>query len=450
MIYDYLYDYQKEIVDKLKNLKSAGLFTDTGTGKSYMSIALFQEKWKQKKVKKCLVICLLGKIEEWKRDFEKWQPFDRVIILDGKEKTMRDYRLGNWEIAIVNFEKTWRLRDLLIYTDNETMIIIDESHKVKSSKTKQGDFIARLGQRTPYKLILTATPMGNGYIDIYNQFYFLGFLDMSFSRFESMFVDYHLMYLPGLKRPFKKISGYHNTNMLDNIVKNCCAFYERKVDNEFMPSEIEVEIPLDKSYSKINRERVYKDIVLNNVSSKRLALKSLCSGSIMGKPLINNNEGTTKVYQLNKNKIDWVKTFLETFSDRVVIFYQYTHQCEQLYEEISKTKRTVARYNAEHKEKDIFLENKDCVLLVQYKSGGTGIDWLKQSYVGIFYCLPDSYIEFVQSKGRIDRNGQKKKPLFYILLSQGEKSVDRMNYEALNNKQDFNDEFFQKNFKGGV
>ena len=40
MIYNYLYDYQKNIVDRLKQFDSAGLFTDTGTGKSYMSIGL--------------------------------------------------------------------------------------------------------------------------------------------------------------------------------------------------------------------------------------------------------------------------------------------------------------------------------------------------------------------------------------------------------------------------
>ena len=448
MIYNYLYDYQKNIVDTLKVHDSVALFTDTGTGKSYMSIGLYQEKWKEKKVNKCLVICLLGKIEEWVEDFKKWQPFDRVLVLDGKKETMKKYRAGEFEVAVVNFEKTWRLPDLLTYTDEHTMIIIDESHKIKSDNTKQGNFIALLGNKTPYKVILTATPMGNGYIDIYNQFYFLGLIGMSFKEFEKNFVNYSLMYIPGMK-PFKKVSGYKNTDILDNLVQKYCVFYERKVGDELVPSEIEIEVPLDKLFNKLNKDRVYKDIVLNNVSAKRLALKSLCSGSVMGKPIINNNEGETKVYQINKYKIDWVKTFLETFNDRVVIFYQYKHQCEQLYNEIAKTKRPVARYNSEYKEKDIFLDNKDCVLLVQYKSGGTGIDWLKQSYVGIFYCLPDSYIEFYQAKGRIDRNGQNKKPLFYILNAKGSNSIDKLNYKALLEKTDFNDEFFERNF-GGV
>ena len=213
-----------------------------------------------------------------------------------------------------------------------------------------------------------------------------------------------------------------------------------------LPSEIQIDIKLDKLYNKIAKDRVYQDIVLDSVSAKRLGLKSLCSGTIMGKTLLKQETDNERIYQLNKNKIEWVKTFLEAFNDRVVIFYQYTHQMEQLYDEIKKTKRNVARYNAEYKEKDIFLNNNDCVILVQYKSGGTGIDWLKNSYVGIFYSLPDSYIEYYQAKGRIDRNGQNKKPLFYMLVSEGSKSVDKLNYDALKNKQDFNDDYFERNF----
>lgn len=442
MIYDVLYPYQKKIVDALKDNNSSGLFTDTGTGKSYMSMALYQDKLHKGLVNKCLIICLLGKVEEWERDFKKFQPFDRILILDGKKETMKEYRKGNWDVCIINFERTWRTEDLLIYTDEHTMIIIDESHKIKESKTKQGDFISKLGMLTPFKLILTATPMGNGYVDIYNQFYFLGLINMSKKQFDDMFVVYKMVFIPGSK-PFKKVDFYKNTKILDDLSSKYCYFYERPIDEDMLPSEIQIDIKLDKLYNKIAKERVYEDIVLDNISSKRLALKSLCSGSLMGKTLIDKED---RIYQLNTNKIDWVKTFLETFNDRVVIFYNYTHQMEQLFDEIKKTKRNVARYNAEFKEKDVFLNNKDCVILVQYKSGGTGIDWLKNSYVGIFYSLPDSYIEYYQAKGRIDRNGQSKKPLFYMLVSSGCNSADKLNYDALKNKQDFNDDYFERNF----
>ena len=191
---------------------------------------------------------------------------------------------------------------------------------------------------------------------------------------------------------------------------------------------------------------MYEDLVLDKVSSKRIALKSLCSGTIMGNALVGTGD-LHREYQLNTYKIDWVKSFLEDFTDRVVIFYMYDHQRDQLYDMITKLKRPCARYCAEYKEKDVFTQNENAVVLVQYKSGSTGVDWLKASYVGIFYCLPDSYIEYYQAKGRLNRVGQTKKPLYYMLVSKGKYSVDSLNYDALMNKKDFNDEFFEENFR---
>ena len=276
----------------------------------------------------------------------------------------------------------------------------------------------QLGILTPYKCILTATPMGNGYIDLYNQLYFLGLISMSLTSFKEEYCNEQLVYYAGMK-PFRKIVGYRNTEYLDSLINKYARYYERKIDDDLVPSEIVVPFELDKHYNKIAKDRVYEDISLDKVTSKRLGLKALCSGTLMGKALVDPNGNLDRLYQLNTYKLDWVKSFLEDFKDRVVIFYMYDHQRDQLYDMITKLKRPCARYCANYKEENIFNENDDAVVLVQYKSGSTGIDWLKQSYVSIFYSLPDSYIDFYQAKGRINRVGQTKKPLYYILVTKG-------------------------------
>lgn len=444
MIYDLLFPYQKKTVDELKDNDCSALFYDVGCGKSITSLALYEQKVLQGKCNKLLIICLCAKINEWKYDCERWFPFSKVIILDGKEKSRNDFKLGNFDIAIINFEKTWRNDDLFIIS-KKFYIIIDESHKIKESTTKVGSFMRKLGNLTPYKCILTATPMGNGYIDLYNQLYFLGLISMSLSLFKEKYCNEQTMFYPGMK-PFKKIVGYHNTEYLDALVNKYARYYERKIDDELVPSEILVPFELDKQYGKIARNRVYEDISLDKITSKRIGLKALCSGTIIGNALVDPNGNLHREYQLNTYKLDWIKSFLEDFNERVVIFYMYDHQRDQLYDMITKLKRPVARYCAAYKEQEIFNGNDDAVVLVQYKSGSTGIDWLKQSYVCVFYSLPDSYIEFVQAKGRINRVGQTKKPLYYLLVAKGSNSVDELNYNALQSKQDFNDQFFSDNF----
>lgn len=444
MIYDLLYDYQKKIVDDLKDFDSSALFLDVGTGKSITSLALYEQKQLQGKCNKLLIICLCAKINEWKCDCEKWFPFSKTIVLDGKKNSKLDFEYGNFDIAIINFEKTWRNDDLFLVNKNY-YIIVDESHKIKESTTKVGKFMRQLAFLTPYKCILTATPMGNGYIDLYNQLYFIGLLDISLTMFKEKYCNEQLVYFPGMK-PFKKIVSYRNTEYLDKLVNKYARYYERKIDDDLVPSEIVIPFELDKNYNKIARDRVYEDISLDKVTSKRLGLKALCSGTLMGKALVDPNGNLDRLYRLNTYKLDWVKSFLEDFKDRVVIFYMYDHQRDQLYDMISKIKRPVARYCADYKEEKIFNENDDAVVLVQYKSGSTGIDWLKQSYVSIFYSLPDSYIDFYQAKGRLNRVGQTKKPLYYLLVAKGKNSVDELNYNALKNKTDFNDEWFETNF----
>ena len=444
MIYDLLYPYQKKIVDDLKNFDATALFLDVGTGKSITSLALYENKLITGECNKLLIICLCAKVEEWKYDCERWYPFSNVLVIDGKQKSWDKFRDGQYDIAIINFEKTWRNNNLLLIS-NKTMIIIDESHKIKSSETKIGKFMQKLGLCTPYKTILTATPMGNGYIDLYNQLYFLGYLQCSLSAFKEKYCVEKLVYYPGMK-PFKQIISYRNTEYLDLIVNKYARYYERKISDALVPSEIMVPIKLEEKYHKIAKDRVYADLVLDKVSSKRIALKSLCSGTIIGNALVGTGD-LHREYQLNTYKIDWVKSFLEDFTDRVVIFYMYDHQRDQLYDMITKLKRPCARYCADYKEKDVFTQNDNAVVLVQYKSGSTGVDWLKASYVGIFYCLSDSYIEYYQAKGRLNRVGQTKKPLYYMLVSKGKYSVDSLNYDALMNKKDFNDEWFAENFR---
>ena len=444
MLYNLLYDYQKKTVDDLKDFDSCGLFYDVGCGKSITSLALYEQKLVQKKCNKLLIVCLCAKINEWKCDCEKWFPFSKVIVLDNKKKSKEDFLYGNFDIAIINFEKTWRYEDLRLI-NNKFCIIIDESHKIKESTTKVGKFMQQISYLTPYKCILTATPMGNGYIDLYNQLYFLGLLGGTLTRFKENYCNEQLVYYPGMK-PFKKIVGYHHTEELDLLINKYARYYERKIDDELIPSEIVIPFELDKQYNKIAKTRVYEDISLDKVTSKRLGLKSLCSGTIMGNALVDPNGDLHREYQLNTYKLDWVKSFLEDFNERVVIFYMFDHQRNQLHDMITKMKRPVARYCAEFKEEDIFNENDNAVVLVQYKSGSTGIDWLKQSYVCIFYSLPDSHLEFTQAKGRINRHGQTKKPLYYILISKGSNSVDEMNYKALIEHKDFDDKFFNRCF----
>lgn len=439
-VYEKLYTFQKEIIDSLCPLRTNALFSDTGTGKSLMILSMFEEHIKLHNIKRMIIICLNAKVDEWFNDCFKFFPNKKIIKAEHKYE--KEILLKDFDILIINFEKTWRMPNaLLCATDDTTFIAIDESHKVKEPSSKQTKFIMALGEKANCKTIATATPMEQGYHNLYAQFRFLGILGGSYIAFKERYCMEQSQY-NGISY-FKKIVGYRNIEELDIIIKKYCRYYTREIEQGLEPGIFEISIPLEKDYFKIAKDRIYKDIVLTHISQKRHFLKALCSGVATGKDL----EMNTHTYYLNTYKIDWILNFLKEFKQRVVIFYEYNIQRDMLYKSIAATGRNIARYCGEFKEKDIFDNNDDCVILVQPKSGSTGVDWLKMSHVSIYYDVPTSYIEFYQSMGRTNRFGQYKKPLYFFLLGNNKYAVDRMCYESVKNKEDFTDQIFDKNFK---
>lgn len=405
-----------------------------------MIASMFEKHINYHNAKRMIIICLKSKIEEWQKDCTELFPNKKIIIAN--KKIANDITLKKFDILIINFEMTWRMpSELLMATDNYTFIAIDESHKAKEPTSKQTKFIINLGDQTVLKTIATATPMEQGYHNLYAQFRFLGLLGGSYTEFKNRFCI-EVSQFTGSSY-YKKISGYKNIEELDYIIAKYCRYYERQIKDNLEPRVFEIEVPIDKNYTKIAKDRVYKEIVLSHVSQKRHALKALCSGVIVGRDL----EENYYEYNMNNYKLEWVIDFIKSNNNRIIIFYQYNIERDCLYNAIKELNRNVARYCGKFKEHEIFIKNNDCVILCQFKSGSTGIDWLKLSNIMIFYTLPDSYTEFYQTKGRIDRIGQINRPNYIILLSKHNMAVDRLCYESLKNKQDFTDLVFQKNFK---
>ena len=99
-------------------------------------------------------------------------------------------------------------------------------------------------------------------------------------------------------------------------------------------------------------------------------------------------------------------------------------------------------YNGTTKDTYNFENEDDAVILVNYNSGGTGINWLSTAYVGVFYTPPESYLVFEQARKRLDRIGQTKKPLFYKLRTR--KTVEVAIYNTIEKKEEFDDRKFNE------
>ena len=250
-----LFDYQKKIVDE--SPRSCALFMDMGTGKTITSLKI-AEKWRAEKL---LVICLKSKIQDWVDEIE-----EETYFIKG-------------EYMVVNFESVWRTTKALDFTNEKTMIIIDESHKIKNPKSKVSTYIRFLGKKTNYKLILTGTPQNQEYYDYWMQMGFINspVYDVPLKEFEKLYVNFMLDYLNG--HYFKRIESYNHEDILKEGI-NKYAFYKNYESDYEKPIEIPTKIKRTTDYIELLKNKCYQDVNADDPMSLRNYLRECCSGFI--------------------------------------------------------------------------------------------------------------------------------------------------------------------------
>lgn len=443
-----LRDYQKKILNDLKYVPAVGLFMKTGSGKTITSLARFE----QNKTKNLLVICPQKIITQWWEVLEKHtdlKPLRYKLDMSAKNKNKLFEQYLDYEDVIpncivVNFDILDKITCLDKYIDNNWTIIIDESHKIKNvgsyrHPVKTTKRCLELGEKTLYKIILTATPTekeNGGYIDLYSQLKFLGYIDYNDTYFKNNFCIIDKLQVVGMPFPIKKIVGYKMDRIneqLKPILNATCRYYAPKY-GDYEPQKIKVEIPRAKSYSKLLRERVYREIVFDNVSAMRVAKKSLIGGIITG----TNEYGERFSYDDNSEKADWLEEFLFNTDEVVSVLYCYNVEKEKIIGVCKKLKKKYIVINGEVKDKPAELKKEFDVIIGQYQAFSESLDGLQyKCHLMIFYSMPDSSLSYKQSLGRIDRIGQEKVPTYYHLIMNS--TIDESIYTMLKNKIDFSE-----------
>lgn len=421
-----LFKYQEDIVNNVKN-SSVPLFMGMGTGKTVTSLNIY----KNNPTDKILIICLISKMDDWKEDLKDECNIDAVILDKGSTKNKKMVEGSGVTAFIINFESAWRCDTLLRWVDDNTTVLIDESHIIKNPTSKIGRFCRLLSARTRHKLILTGTPQSQGYIDYYNQLYFCDIMKMSFKQFKDTYCIYEDKFFNGFR--IKTLIGYRKEKELEDIIQNNCIFYERKPDEELIPEDIVQHFKKPKAYDSFRKVRVFKEAIADNNGKLQYYLRTICSGNI------DENE-------VDKQKIQWLSDFLDCTDDRVVIFYNFDIERDRIIKLLDKKKIIYDEYNGRKKSFNNFKANEKSVMLCQYKSASTGINDLVVANICVFYSLTNEYINFVQSKKRLDRIGQTKKPLFYYLICKD--TVEEATWNSLMQGKDFDERMFEKYLEG--
>ena len=423
-----LFDYQEEAIENFEN-KPLNL-SDVGTGKSFMSIGSYVKS----ECTKLLVICLAPKVLDFVED---GHAFDIDITALNKGTKKNKELLETVDNIAISFESSWRLTELLKWVDKDTFIIIDESHKVGVSKSKVTKFVMQLSKKAKYTYLCTATPVSNGKLENwYSQLYIANVFRKPKKEFEQLFVIKQMRQMGSMR--FMDIVGYQNEHLLQQMIDNASVKYKR--DKGYLPQDYVYKTKKPAMYNKLKKNRIYKDdygniVELDNASNLFNRLRQVSHGFL---------EGVLK--PVSKESFDRLEAILETHNnERVVIFYNYKAEYFMLRILLDKLKRPYSVYNGSMKELDNFKQNENGVILAQYKSASTGINDFVISNVTVFNSMPLSSTEYLQAKGRTDRHGQEKTPLYYHIVP--DTPIEKKIFETVTNGKDFTNEMMEESVK---
>lgn len=442
-----LRDYQQTILNETKHLPAIGLFMKTGSGKTLTAL----ERYMMNGTPHLLVVCPQKIVTQWIDVIEKHtdlKPCKYNISWSAKKKNdfISNYLINDFNphlCVVVNFDIINKI-DLDWALNEDWTIIIDESHKIKNMGTARSPVkttakILELGELTPYKIILTATPTEKeygGYVDFYAQLRFLGYIDMSYQLFKNRYCYEQKIQIPGMPFPIKKITGYRMDYIereIKPIIKSCCRYYAPKY-GDYEPQMIKVDIERCSNYAKMLENRSYEEITFDNVSAFRIGKKTMTSGIVSG----TNEYGDRFKYGDNTKKRDWLEEFLSNTDDIVSVLYNFNVEKDVIVAACEKVGKKYIIINGDVKDKPAELKKEFDVVIGQYEAFGESLDGLQyKCHLMVFFSMPDSSRAYRQSLGRIDRIGQTEMPVYYHLVMT--KTIDEKIYEMVNSKVEFSE-----------
>lgn len=428
------YPYQLQGIARGLQLKRFINGDDMGLGKTLESIATINKA----DAFPCLVICPNVVKINWQREWHKFTDKKAMVLTD----SVRDswpffWQTGMNQVFIVNYEslrkyfvrritkaEKWTLKDVEFHNTIKLFksVIIDESHKVKSTATQQTKFCKGIASGKEYIILLTGTPVVNKPKDLVAQ---LGIMDRMIDM--GGWKGFMLRYCSGPNQAsnlkelnyklwqhcfFRREKSKVLTQLPDKVRQIVsCEITNRK---EYMDAERDL-IDYLKRYKEADDEKIQKSLK-GEVMVRIGILKDITTRGKL------------------KEVIDFVKDFREN-GKKIILFCNLHEIVDRLMIAFPSAVCVTGRQNMQEKQAsvDAFQKNsKTDVIICSIKAASAGITLTAASDVA-FIELPWTYADCDQAESRAHRIGQKDSVNCYYLL--GRRTIDQKLYRIIEEKK---------------
>ena len=479
------YEHQEQVFMEARDKKVFALFWEMGLGKTKTALDIGAWKYHKQTIDAILVVTLNGVHRNWIRKEAPVHfpfPYDGAFWNPGRvEYGMRDIANSKkFVIATINFDSVHTKKGEAFckrfLTQRRVLMVVDESHCIKSPSARRTRAIIRLGKLAVARLIMTGTPVANSPLDIFKQFEFLSpaiLQEKNYTEFKRRYaIMKDLDFLPGYHKrddkgklmytaqgapvmaPIQEIVGYRDVERINQLIQ---PFSSRKTKKECLdlPEKIYRRhvyvLPPEyrKAYNQMLKDmRIELDTGRHCSAkialTKLLRLQQLLCGFVVPDDVDPMAEEIIGERFSNKNpRMDALVESLQEVQGKAIIWATYRFSIVDIAENIAKLygKQSVVTFsgmtsdNDRDRAEDAFQDPDNPVrfMVAQPQAGGTGRTFTQARDV-FYWNNSFNLIHRLQSEDRAHRIGQTGTVTYTDL--EADESVDGKVIESLIKKVD--------------
>ena len=394
--------------------KHAFLYYEPGKGKTYPAIAAIREVAMDGKV---LILSTADSVRQmWEAEIVPQDVLPTNTVIMSFTKAIQD-----------------KVKPQLLSVKWD-VILVDESHKVKSNTAQISKLLHKLTRKVPYVWGLSGTPRGNSELDIFCQFHNLNVADwgdITYTQFINTCCDVEKQYGPyGM---FTKVLGI-NDKYRAGWERNVAMYTQRVSYEEGEMPELDIqEVKIKYEKTELYKNALQGVIMLDDFATTMTKLvainkcQQICNGFVYYTDEVTDEKQTyVAEHALHNYKIDYLKEHIHK-DEPVVVVYLFAQDLANLRAAFPQGTEDIAEFKRGQSNL-LFLQCSRCESF--------NLQRCKFMY---FYTMDCSYIKFKQMMHRIYRRGQEDKVTIRVLVH--EDTIEENIWKIVKNKKSAADLF---------
>lgn len=456
----------------LQEKQGLALFGEVGTGKTKIVLDIFMNQYMN--INALVIMCPKALMSTWEREIFKHtdiKPYkitrwDEIRNKKSTAASVANMLSRTGYIFIVNIEAlsynaepvTKVIKDIV---KRPTIIALDESVKIQtpsSNRTKNALAIARLGWQ---RIIMTGTDISSGPQALYSQF---KFLDMDFWKknmiqnyltYKNFFTVQKKIRIQGGKtvEVVKRMDEMSNIEKaiqkaklekLNSIIDPITIRILRK-DCLDLPPQININVPIELSSDEMRAYRNMRDHMITEVDNEIVESINAISGFTKLRQITSGHVNGLNITRI-PSKLGFLLEDIEGHNENAIIVAYFQHDVEAIEKALVIASKGygvednsfVGSYyggnsdTVNEKNKEKFEKGELRFLVASHEMIAQGHNLQEHCSLMYVYSVSLNSEVNAQFKGRIDRTGQTKSPVYKYLLAKG--TIDESIHELIEAK----------------